>query len=149
MKRHPDNDPLDDAPLLRGIPKMDPFVVPEGFFDRFPMQVQAAIARDHQQSAWTRLTSARWLRPALAGAVGVAMLAAFVLFHRPATPTAATYADGVAWYPDEVLGDADLLAELQTTAGSPGVQHDLDLDELTAYLVDHNDLSLNLISELQ
>ena len=42
------------APFLAGLPKADPFVVPDGFFDRFPHQVQAAITaqRPVQAFAW-------------------------------------------------------------------------------------------------
>lgn len=36
---------LNDAPLLQQLRGSDPFVVPEGFFERFPHQVQAAATQ--------------------------------------------------------------------------------------------------------
>lgn len=52
-----------DAPFLAGVPKADPFVVPDGFFDRFPHQVQALIKAQHPTAApawpwWKRLSIA-------------------------------------------------------------------------------------------
>lgn len=59
-----DNEELKrDAPFLAGLPKEDPFVVPDGFFERFPHQVQAAITSRHTAptyawSWWKRLAIA-------------------------------------------------------------------------------------------
>ncbi|MEO8588679.1 MAG: hypothetical protein ABI432_04870 [Flavobacteriales bacterium] len=67
MNAHDDTNELRSAPTLRSIPDVDPFVVPDGFFDRFPQLVQQRIAED-------RLTSQRWswslaglMRPAIGG----------------------------------------------------------------------------------
>lgn len=40
MKSKNTNDELKEAPLLKSIPAHDPFVVPDGFFERFPHQLQ-------------------------------------------------------------------------------------------------------------
>ncbi|MBK9175912.1 MAG: hypothetical protein IPM46_06145 [Flavobacteriales bacterium] len=151
MTKHAEYDPLDEAPILRAIPKEAPFVVPVGFFDRFPTQVQAAVARPQQTTVWMRLLAHRWSRPAFGAVVGLALVGGVLLLNRTApTPMADASESTATWYLDDDLrNDSELLAELQSTNGSPGVQHDLDLDELTAYLVDHNDLPLDLITELQ
>jgi hypothetical protein len=50
-----DNEELErDAPFLAGLPKAEPFVVPDGFFERFPHQVQAAVTahRPGPSMAW-------------------------------------------------------------------------------------------------
>lgn len=151
MTKHPEYDPLGDAPLLRAIPKVDPFAVPEGFFDRFPAQVQAALARPQQTTAWMRLLAQRWARPVFGTVAGLVLLSSLLLLNRTTPTTMADASESTAtWYLDDDLrNDSELLAELQSGSGSPSVQHDLNLDELTAYLIDQNDLPLDLITELQ
>jgi hypothetical protein len=49
-----DNEELKrDAPFLAGLPKADPFVVPDGFFERFPHQVQAALTSGQTAPTYT------------------------------------------------------------------------------------------------
>ncbi len=44
MRRNEEHDPLDEAPVLRGLKGgADPLVVPDGFFERFPHEVQAKV----------------------------------------------------------------------------------------------------------
>jgi len=51
------------APTLHGLPKVDPFVVPDGFFERFPHAVGDAIAARERRvnGVWRP-----WMRWALA-----------------------------------------------------------------------------------
>jgi hypothetical protein len=58
------------APMLAGLPKADPFVVPDAFFEQFPHQVQAhVVAASTRQRSWSG-----WKRVAIALPV-VALLA--------------------------------------------------------------------------
>ncbi len=67
---HDDLKPL--APTLASIPKVAPFVVPEGLFDRFPHQVQAHVIAQAPVPRWSpwvkRLALALPLVAVLAGA---------------------------------------------------------------------------------
>ncbi len=60
------------APTLASLPKIDPFVVPEGFFDRFPHQVQGLVTRPARPAGmpvWLkRVAFALPLAAAVAGA---------------------------------------------------------------------------------
>jgi hypothetical protein len=84
MDIHDDNE-LRNAPTLRSIPQVDPFVVPDGFFDRFPQLVQQRIAED-------QATSGRWswnlpglMRPALGAlALITVVILTWVLWPRSA-----------------------------------------------------------------
>lgn len=69
----PDNE-FDDAPLLRSIPKLDSFVVPDGFFEQFPHQVQSHIVAAQAQSsvpAWLRILT----KPVLIGSISMVLVA--------------------------------------------------------------------------
>lgn len=56
MERPDPTDLRHTAPLLHGIAKGDPFVVPDGFFERFPHQVQGLVAKPRQRAflPWKR-----------------------------------------------------------------------------------------------
>src|SRR5262245_38964403 len=58
------------APTLAGLPKADPFVVPEPFFEHFPHHVQALVAAKGRSHSW----AGRWK---LAIALPVVALLAF------------------------------------------------------------------------
>ena len=52
MERSDEMDELKHlAPTLHGLKRTDPFTVPDGFFERFPHQVQAAIVERQERSA--------------------------------------------------------------------------------------------------
>lgn len=68
----PDNDDLKRlAPTLASLPKADPFVVPEGFFEHFPHRVQARVTAARPAPGLTpwvmRLAFALPVAAALAG----------------------------------------------------------------------------------
>jgi hypothetical protein len=148
MTPRTDHDPLDDAPLLRSIPKAAPFVVPDGFFDRFPMEVQAAIAADRPVRTLAKWQRLAWLRPAaLGGALAALGMAAWLLI----APERAPDLDTMAWATEAVMDDPYLLAD---TPGAealelPGIAHDLSADEVAAYLANERTFSLDLIAEIQ
>ncbi len=147
MEHRHDTDPLSEAPLLRAIPKEDPFTAPEGFFDRFPMQVQSAIAQRKAAPWWSR-----WMSEAPARRIGWSMaaaaLVAVVWFVRPAAADTAMTTGVALTDADWVLADRELLAELASEGEPiPGIQHDLTADELAAYLQAHD--ATEFLVELQ
>jgi len=83
---HDLQDELRDAPLLKGVRGNDPFVVPEGFMDRFPHQVQQAATPMPRTvgAAWER---ARWYWPA---GIAIGMLAVLFILRHPGTDPGAT-----------------------------------------------------------
>lgn len=80
MERH---DELNDSPILRSIAKQDPFVTPDGFFDRFPQDVQQRIQTGTKRSTW--FSTAPWPRFAI-GSLAAMLIAAVVWSVWPATP---------------------------------------------------------------
>ena len=76
------NTELREAPVLRSIPKEDPFVVPDGFFEQFPHAVQQRITEKRERPS----ILSGWLRPALAACAVVALVViAWVLWPKPAS----------------------------------------------------------------
>ncbi len=146
-----DTDDLGNAPLLKSIPKLDPFVVPDGFFDRFPHQVQARIAHTDQRtssSLWLRLSRA----PALIGSLGTLLLVGLVWW---AWPTEGP--DPVAIIPETSLeSDLTVLDELDDNqlyalweGNAPPLSEidlQLDTDDLIAYL-ENEELPYYLLAE--
>jgi hypothetical protein len=143
---HEDLKPL--APTLASIPKVDPFVVPEGLFERFPHQVQARITTQGPALPWStwvkRLAVALPLVALLAGAWWMLRSA-----DRPPDQMAVeipeTTVDEL-----ELLDDPETLASLYESEVALEVSTDMDLsdDELAAWLeAEQTDLS-QLIAEL-
>lgn len=147
------NDPDDlkrSAPTLFGLPKADPFVVPEVFFDRFPHEVQGLVtAKQHRRSTWSDWKRVAIALPALA-LLGLGVWWAARPMPEPdhlAALANASLTDGEL----DALGDDELaalteevmpLADPQQELGQVGIQ--LNDDELMAYFegegVDMNEL---------
>lgn len=73
MEASNNNDELERiAPTLHRLQGRDPFMVPDGFFDRFPHEVQAAIVAREQLRGWAAL-------PLLARRLAIALAVAAVL----------------------------------------------------------------------
>lgn len=147
MKHRTETDPMSEAPLLRSIPKVDPFAVPEGFFEQFPHQVQAIVAKKKAASWWTKLLPTT---PAfrVAWASAAVLVAALAWFNRPSATETAPESSLASLDNEWVLADHDLLAELAAESyQAPGVQHDLTADELADYLMASN--AIDYITELQ
>lgn len=143
-------DELRDAPLLRKLRGSDPFVTPEGFFERFPQEVQQRI-RSRERGRWSLRAV---FRPAwVIGATVIALiLTVFLVLREPTAPLLqAELTEERAVMPDELVLDTwntdQLLAEIASEEGSViGVAHDLDAEELAAY-IEHEELPIDLILE--
>jgi hypothetical protein len=148
MRPNAESDPLSEAPLLRSIPKVDPFAAPESFFERFPHQVQQAIA-EREAAPWWRVGLSVPRLPRLAWGLSAALVAVAAWFAWPAPQHDAPQASMAQVEPDEQLfRDPNFIAELSADGGSaPGVQHDLSADELAAYLLAHD--ATDYLTELQ
>lgn len=147
MDHRTETDPLSDAPLLRSIPKVAPFAAPEGFFEQFPHQVQAAIAKKKAASWWSTLLPTT---PAFRVAWGSAavLVAALAWFNRPSATEAAPESSLASFDNEWMLADHELLAELAAESNqAPGVQHDLSAEELADYLMASD--AMDYITELQ
>ena len=146
---HPNGpDELCDAPLLSKLRGSDPFVTPEGFFERFPQEVQQRI-RQRERGGWS-------LRPVFrpSWVIGTTALglvvAVFVLLREPTSPALQAQEEHPVM-PDELVLDTwnadQLLAEIASEEGTvSGVAHDLDTEELAAY-IEHEELPIDLILE--
>lgn len=129
------------APLLHGIPKLDPFVESEDFFEHFPHQVQAAIHANEKKPFSSRL----WLRR-LAFAlpvIALVMAGTWWALRTDSTPDSSTFsAETLPNDPSVIddLDDADLLAYLDEVGDAPNdmgtVDVELSAPELLAYLED-------------
>lgn len=151
MERHDDPNELNEAPFLRGIGRHDPFVVPEGFFDRFPSQVQHHLLAHAERKVgfrWTGLFERSWPR-VMAGSALAAALAVLVWLAWPHPKEEST--TFAALEPEEVLDeglDDEILyhtileeEDLMTTVSLPD-----DDAEVLAYL-ENEELPLDLLIE--
>jgi len=142
-------DELKDAPMLRSISKHDPFVVPDGFFDRFPHAVQAKIVQ--RQRAVVKTWWSRLVIPMISlGAIALLLIIWWV------APTPQTELRTMVPEMDEhaefaVLDatDSDLIYALfETTTPMGTVDLQVDTEELIAYL-DNENLPLDFLIEQQ
>ena len=144
-----------DAPFLAGLPKVDPFVAPDGFFERFPHQVQAAITaqRPAAEPAW-----AWWKRLSVAlPIIALCGLAAWMLARGSAqvelpavavTPLTDGELDAID--DNEIFAAFDEDDANDMTAedlGEVGLQ--LNDDELLAYLENEDADITDLITDIE
>ncbi|MGV3637307.1 MAG: hypothetical protein ACO1NQ_06620 [Flavobacteriales bacterium] len=151
MKEMNDTDELRDAPLLRGLPKVDPFVVPTDFYERFPHAVQEAAYRVHRDQR--RRTPLLGQVPPLRLFGGAAALLAVIIlviisWPTPPPPAPVMVAD---WTVDELLYaevDVDLLYAGTDLEGDlmDAVELPADDQAVLAYL-ESEDLPLDLLIE--
>lgn len=149
MNTRPEHDDLKPlAPTLASIPKMDPFVVPEGFFERLPHQVQARVT--------TRSTSLHWSPWVKRFALALPMVAVLAGAWWMLRSTDAPVEQVALVIPEttvdelELLDDPEALASLYESEGSSLASANVDLtdDELAAWLeTEQTDLP-QLITEL-
>ena len=154
MKSKHTSDELNEAPLLKSIPAHDPFVVPDGFFERFPHRVQDRLRKPQSFTARAMraihgTTLVRWI------SVGIAiMLLVFGVNHVWNTPPKANgdgHAVVVSMEPEEVdtgtWSESELLwytegsSEFMAYAGD-----NVRTEDLLHYL-ENEDLPLDLLSE--
>lgn len=143
---HEDLKPL--APTLASIPKVDPFVVSGGLFERFPHQVQARVTAQAPGLRWSpwvkRLALALPLAAVLAGAWWM-LRSTDAPVYQVAVVIPETTVDEL-----ELLDDPEEFASLYAgeNSSAPMAIVDLTDDELAAWLEnEQTDLS-QLISEL-
>lgn len=150
-----DQDPLNDAPLLRSVPRTDPFEVPEGFFDRFPELVMAKVERP--LPLWLRAWNTWWkAHPALRIASIALVIGAFAMPFMnmnggQGSPDVYAGLETEAVRPDAVealfYDDESLMAALATDDEAfAAVGHGVSDEALAAY-VDQQDLPLEQIIE--
>jgi hypothetical protein len=146
------NDPARWAPTLHQLPKLDPFVVPEGFFEHFPHRVGAAIRASQASKARRWPVPMRW-----AMALPVLFLAGGAIWWFMDVPVDAVAANYEVLAPIDLLDISDALgADVLAYVEDEGAivelgQVDIGLDEneLLAYLErERIDLS-ELIIELE
>jgi hypothetical protein len=141
MKDHnEENEVRKDAPMLFGIPKQDPFAVEEGFFERFPHQVQALAS---QRSRTPRLI---WMkRAALALPALALVIFAVHSLRAPNDPDVAAYTpDEALQYATSEQFDTQTIMADATEAEWPvfdSVTVQLTPNEALAY-VDQHDIDL-------
>ena len=136
------------APTLAGLPKADPFVVPEQLFEQFPHQVQAMVAAKGRSKSW----GLRWK---LAIALPLVALLTFSTWRLLRTDPVIE-APMVAVTPltdDELAAYADIdplsVVEEEDLPPLGEVNLELNDEDLLAYLEEeHTDLS-ELISETE
>lgn len=151
MQHGEEHDELTGAPTLRSLPRTNPFVVPDGFFDRFPhtVQQQAIDAERTAGRGWLLFGRIPATRLALGGAAALAV-AIFSWTLWPASPdepgTAETH-----WTAGELLHGGYDVELLYTELYPDLVEMDVvalpeDDEVVLSYLADQN-LPLDLLSE--
>ncbi|MEZ4738052.1 MAG: hypothetical protein R2818_01520 [Flavobacteriales bacterium] len=142
-------DELKDLPVLGKMPKRNPFMAPEGFFDHFPHAVQHLIVDAPRHSPWAWLFTS-WV-PRIA-TVLLLVIGSIAWFQWPEGEQGIASAEpGEQVLPYELLDmefDEDLI--FATLAHDEPVMNTVDLAlserEMTAY-VEYEDLSLELLIE--
>lgn len=138
-------DPLNDAPILRSLKaRPDPFVVPAGFFDRFPQALRSRPAK--HQVAFDGI----WMKR-FALSIGVIAVILAVWWALPIADRYATDATGrelaIDVSPDELPLNESLYWELHTDPDQrlfEEVMIELDENELMAYL-EHENVDVELL----
>ncbi len=151
-----DNEELKrDAPFLAGLPKADPFAVPDGFFERFPHQVQAAISAQRPAPAWAWTW---WKRLAIALPIVALVCLGTWMLTRGSGPVDASLV-AVTPLTDvelDAIDDTEILAAFDEadaddiTAEDLGeVAVQLNDDELLAYLENEETDITDLITDIE
>ncbi len=136
------------APKLASIPKVDPFVVPDGLFDLLPHQVQARVASRSSEPTWSP-----WVkRLALALPLVAVLAGTWWMLRSPKIPVEQVAIEIPETTMDEfeLWEDPEFFTELIETEEAVQASADVDLteDELAAWLeLEQTDLT-QLIAEL-
>lgn len=152
MEQRSDHDDLKDAPVLRSIQTEDPFRTPDGFFDRFPADVQARIAERRDRSVRTGwMAVPGWLRISSAVGALVLVIGAFMLFRSAPTDQEMAAVPEIDLTTDDLLLDRYEMSELVRSIDEPddlmaAIGRDLGRDELALYL-ENEELPLDILSE--
>jgi hypothetical protein len=153
MEHRHDTDDHRETPFLRDLKGRDPFVVPEGFFERFPLEVQEHIAaRSGSRHRFARSFQGPLFRWSLAGgAIAVLAVVLVTMLAREQDDVQEFPAVVLNVEPDEIELDAwDDTDLLTTMADEPAlvasVGQELDTDLLLHYL-ENEVIPLDLLSE--
>lgn len=152
MEQRNDNDELKDAPLLRAIQVQDPFRVPDGFFDRFPADVQARIVERKGRpigAGWMAVPG--WLRVSSAIGAVVLIIGAVVLLRSTPADQEMAAVPVIDLTTDDLLLDRYEMSELVRSIEEPddlmaAIGPDVDHDALALYL-ENEELPLDLLIE--
>ncbi len=145
------NDELRDAPTLRSISKVDPFVVPDGFFDRFPQQMQQRIAAERARRTRWSWGLPEWVVKPAFGALAVVAVGILAWTLWPTKDTAVDSAQLAVYETlDHVTDDleADDIYAALSTDDPLLAEADLGLtsEELAEY-IEREELPLDLLME--
>ncbi len=151
-----DNEELErSAPFLAGLPKADPFVMPDGFFERFPHAVQAAITDERPAAVvlwpwWKRMAVALPIIAAVGLGIWILTLQNGPAAIEAVAVTPLTDVELDALDDGELLAAFDDAEEENLTAEDLGaVALQLNADELLAYLEQENADIDDLITDIQ
>ncbi len=81
--------------LMKGFPKENPFVVPEGYFNALPTKIQEKIAIVKHESFWSWAMKSIW-KPAYAvtlSVIAVLLVVTFLFFHRTSSTSSSSFSD--------------------------------------------------------
>ncbi len=142
MRRNEEHDPLDDAPLLRGLKGgADPLVVPDGFFERFPHEVQAKVTRRAAPVDGIWMTRLAW-------SLGVVAVVLAVWFALPLMqdPVVAPQEMALDVHPEELPLNEHLVWDVYADDVPlfSEVLLDLEEHEMIAYL-EHENVDVELL----
>lgn len=136
------------APTLFQLPEHDPFIVPEGFFERFPHEVQAMVATPRRAPLGLWLKRAAFALPVLAAiAFGIHSLSDHHLLGTDALPSIALSSEEAAHYTASIDMDTEDILAGADAAEWPvfdSVTVQLTPDEALAY-VDRENIDLTEI----
>lgn len=146
------NEEMESSPLLNSLPKQDPFVVPAGFFERFPQSFSERLTE--RPSFMQRLLAQIVVlqpspRLALGSVLAVLALGFVFWFQEPAEEASEQSLvaqefpmEPIEWQDAELFALSDESSELWASVGS-----DISTTELEAF-VENEDLDLELLNEL-
>lgn len=151
MDTFDNNDELRDAPTLRSIPKVDPFVVPDGFFDSFPQLMQQRIADEHARKARWSLSLPEWVVKPAFGVLAMAAVAALVWTCWPAADPVTEPVQLSAYEtPEHVTDDLEADDIYAALSANDPLLAEADLaftDEELAEYIEREELPLDLLIE--
>lgn len=144
-------DDLRHAPTLKNIVRSDPFVVPDGFFGRFPHTVaKQVIARPNLGERLSVFAELLWPLPRPVWATSLVLVVAAMAYWG-LVPTNGNETSNNAGHAELILAqpdDHELIALLSDDAALWGVVGSgVPMDELEDFL-DSDEMTLELLTEL-
>mgnify|MGYP003479063742 CR=1 FL=1 len=151
MQHHNEPDELPGTPFLRSLPRTDPFVVPDGFFNQFPHAVQrrAIAATRAPRQGWPFFGPTHTARLISGGLTALAVALVTWVFW-PASPAGPSVTD-MPWTSGDLLHEGTDVELLYTELHPDLALMDIvvlpeDNEAVLAYLENQN-LPLDLLIE--